>query len=522
MKTQGVAVPPYRLAGLAGAALLAGCAAVGPDFRPPVPAAPAHWEDWHGGAASLSAATPVLAASHAGPTNASTAAPAPAPPWGGLGDATLATLESEARGANSDLGAAALHLAEARASRQSAQSQSGPQAAGRAGVSRERLSETGSSTRLVDAIASGAQREALIDFVSTPFSVYQAGFDASWELDFWGRVRRSVESARAQEAQAGALLAQARLVVAAEVAREYFTLRSQQRQRAELARSLTAADSALELLAAQVRGGLADDSQRLQAQQDVTGLRARVQDLAAAEAATTNRLTLLCGAHPGAFNDRLAAPGGGDMAMAAAPPELHLGQPADFLRRRPDVAAAEHRLAAATADIGVAVADLYPRIAIGASAGFESVHANDFADWGSRQWTLGPTLSLPVFDQGRRRATVELRELQQQEAAVAFQQAVLQAWHDVDDAVTAYAAARVDLDAARRKQDASAEAVALAEARWRHGLTDERPALDARRRLAEACAATAGEEGRVAVQFVAVTKALAFEGAGDAPGSVTP
>jgi NodT family efflux transporter outer membrane factor (OMF) lipoprotein len=323
-------------------------------------------------------------------------------------------------------------------------------------------------------------------------------------------VRRSVESTRARESEADALLAQVRLVVAAEVAREYFTLQAQQRQRAEAARALSAAEDELAILSAQVKGGLADDTQRLQAEQDASGLRARVQDLTAAEAATLNRLTILCGERPGAFNERLAGPGDSSVgdAFATMPRELGLGDPQALLRRRPDVAAAERRLAAATADIGVAVSDLYPRIAFGASAGVEAIHAGDITDWGSRQWSIGPSLSLPVFDQGRRRATVELRELQQQEAAVAFQQAVLQAWHDVDDAVSAYAAARGDLDAARRSQDDSARAAALAEVRWRHGLTDERPALEARRRLADACAATAVDDGRVAVQLVAVSKAL--------------
>lgn len=482
---------PCTIARLAGAVLVSGCAAVGPDFHRPGTTAPAHWEDWHGGDASLSVASD-----------------GPAQSWEGLEDDTLSALQARARDANADLRTAALRLAEARASRQAVQSQSGPQVLGRAGVSRERLSETGSSTRVLDAIATGAQREQIVKFLSTPFSVWQAGFDASWEFDLWGRVRRGVESAQAQEAQADALLAQARLVIAAEVAREYFTLRAQQRQQAEAERALAAGEDGLALLAAQVRGGLADDGARLQAEQDATALRERVQDLAAAVAATMNRLTLLCGERPGAFNEQLAATRGARSAFALETPELRLGQPADFLRRRPDVAAAEHRLAAATADIGVAVADLYPRIAIGASAGVESVHTSEITDWGSRQWSIGPSLSVPVFDPGRRRATVELRDLQQQEAAVAFQQAVLQAWHDVDDAVTAYAATRADLQAARRRQDASAEAAALAEVRWRHGLTDERPAFEARRRLADACATTASEEGRLAVRLVAVAKAL--------------
>ncbi|MFS2055880.1 TolC family protein, partial [Variovorax sp. CT11-76] len=107
-----------------------------------------------------------------------------------------------------------------------------------------------------------------------------------------------------------------------------------------------------------------------------------------------------------------------------------------------DIAAAEAQLHAATARVGVAVAELYPRVTLGARFGNESVGHERFGDWGSRQWQVGPSLSLPIFDMGRRRSTVTLRELQQQEAAVAFQQTVLKAWHEIDGALSAYAAER--------------------------------------------------------------------------------
>jgi len=486
-----------RLPAAAGLALLlTGCTAVGPDYRPPETAAPARWADWHAGDADLAA-----------PDAASAPARSAA-----FGDATLAALQARAAAANLDLRVASLRLAEARSVGAQARSQQGPQVAARAGATRERLSESGSATRLLGALGAPAQQAQLVKFLATPFTLYQAGFDASWEIDLWGRVRRSVESAAAQEGQAQALLAQARLVLRAEVARDYFMLRAQRTQQAALEDERAALREATEVLAAQVRDGLVQDDGRLAAAQQTADLDARIDALRAADAAALAALAALCGEPPGALDTMLAAARPGGPAQPD-PPLPDLGRPGDFLRAQPDVAAAERRLAAATADIGVAVADLYPRVALGASAGFESVHGSEFGDWGSRTWSVGPSLALPVFDQGRRRATIELKRLQQQEAAVAFQQTVLQAWHDVDGAVTGYQSARREREAAARHREAAEQAFALAQARHAGGLVDALPGMQARAALAEARRAEAEAAGRQAVAAVAVLKALGDDGA---------
>src|SRR5690606_12985730 len=153
-------------------------------------------------------------------------------------------------------------------------------------------------------------------------------------------------------------------------------------------------------------------------------------------------ITLLAGMRPGELNAELApwADGGPAQAGWTLPPSLALGLPSTLALRRPDIRAALARLHAATADIGVAIADLYPPIPLGASFGLESVSSGRVGEWGSRQWGIGPSLSLPIFDQGRRRATVQLRRLQEQEAAVAYQRTVLDAWHEIDAALAGYAA----------------------------------------------------------------------------------
>ena len=163
----------------------------------------------------------------------------------------------------------------------------------------------------------------------------------------------------------------------------------------------------------------------------------------------------------------------------------------------------------------MAVAELYPRITLGASFGFESVGSRNFGEWGSRQWSVGPSLQLPIFDGGRRRSTVILRELQQQEAAVAYKQTVLKAWHEIDDALNAYAADRQRHAQLAEKERHSRDAWALARVRYEHGLTDFLVQLDAERTLLQAQREQADSSGRLALDLVMLTKALG--GAGAAP-----
>src|SRR5690606_19392927 len=152
-----------------------------------------------------------------------------------------------------------------------------------------------------------------------------------------------------------------------------------------------------------------------------------------------NALSYLLGDMPGSLQSLLSPDS--DWTLNSMP-DLALGLPSQTVATRPDIRAAEARLREVTAQLGVAEADLYPRIVLGAGLGLESLETGDFSDWGSHQWSIGPRLNLPLFDQGRRRATIELRELQQQEAAIDFQRTVLAAWHEVDTALSRYTAER--------------------------------------------------------------------------------
>ncbi|MDM0075651.1 efflux transporter outer membrane subunit [Variovorax sp. J2P1-59] len=490
------------LAGVLAAAWLSGCA-VGPDFKPQVPEAPANFAAWHGGSPELLDPQRTAPAAATAPQN-----------WSMFGDPVLDALEAKALAANQDLQTAALRFAQSRAQLAVVNSQKSIQVNASAGATRLRESEDGEMTRLLGAL-NPANRDELVKVLSEPHNFYQAGFDASWEIDLWGRVRRSVEAADANVAASKALLAQVQLSVQAEVARHYFELRAVQRQIRLAREDITAAEETLDLVKARADGGLTTDLDVTRQSAQAADLRARLPQLLVQEAQAINQITLLVAERPGALQAQLAPPP--DTSAAAALPDLSLGLPSEMALRRPDIQMAQAQLHAATASIGVAVADLYPRITLGANFGFESVNSGSFGDWGSRKWAIGPNLQLPIFDGGRRRATVNLRELQQQEAAVAYQQTVLKAWHEIDDALNVYTAERRRNAQLAVRERSSRDALQLARVRYDHGLTDFLVQLDAQRTWLQAQRDYAESTSRLALGLVAVSKALG--GAGDVTGS---
>ena len=484
------------------AALLAGCAAVGPDFKAPTLDAPADFAAWHGGSAELADATRAAPAARAAPRD-----------WSVFHDPVLDALLARALTANPDVRTAALRFAQSRAQRGIVDAQQGVQVNASAGATRLRQSENGETTRMLDAINPPNSAD-IVQVLSAPHDFYQAGFDASWELDLWGRVRRAIESADAGVAASRALLAQVQWNVQAEVARRYFELRGAQRQIGLARDDIAAAAETLQLVQARADGGLGTDLDVTRQAAQVADLRARLPQLLAQEAQAANQITLLLGERPGALAAALAAelaPPPADQAVATLP-DLSLGLPSELALRRPDIQAAEAQLHAATANIGVAVADLYPRITLGGGFGVQSVQGGSLGDWGSRQWSIGPNLQLPLFDRGRLRATVTLRELQQQEAAVAYQQTVLKAWHEIDDALSAYTAERRRHAQLALRAQSSRDALQLARARYERGLTDFLVQLDAERTWLQAQRDVTDSVSRLALAWVAVAKALGGAG----------
>jgi len=487
--------------------LTAGCA-VGPDFQAPTPEAPADFSQWHGGSQELLAQRP--------------ASTAPVPDWSQLHDPVLDQLLARAVQANADVRTAALRLAESRALRQSTAAGLGPQLNASAGITRLRLSENSDNTRMIDMLLPPAEQAQVVSTLAQPYDSDQAGFDFSWEIDLWGRVRRSIEAADAQITASQALLAQARWSVQAEVARRYFELRGAQRQLALTRSDIAAAEELLSLVRALADGGQATDLDVTRQQALLADLRARWPQLLAQEATATNALTLLLAQPPGTLQALLAPHENKDSdAHQGVPqprpdswPDLSLGLPSDVARRRPDIVQAEAQLHAATANTGVAVADFYPRLTLGAHFGFQTLSTDGFGDWANRTWSIGPSLQLPIFDNGRRRATLTVRRLQQQEAAIAYHQTVLQAWHEIDNALNAYSAERERNARLVEKERSSRDALTLAKVRYENGLTDFLVELDAQRTLIAAQRDRADSDIQLGLDWTAVTKAL-----GPAPGA---
>ena len=479
---------PLLLSPLAVGLILAGCA-VGPDFVRPEAPAPADWTQWRGGDASLNAELGTQALQLEW--------------WTQLSDPTLDELQRRALQASPDLRTAALHFAQARVQRRTVVAQRGVDVTASAGVNRQRQSENGAGTRMLDILSNDS--DALKQLLAEPFNLYQAGFDASWELDLWGRVRRSIEAADAGVAQQAALLDLARLSVSSEVARNYVQLRAAQHQIVLAREDIAALEERLLLLRARVDGGLQDHLDLDRQQADLAAVRARLPGLLAEEASSGNQLALLLGEHPGALRTQLATPAA---AVSDALPDLSLGLPSEVAQRRPDIRAAQARLQQVTAGIGVAQADLYPSIRLGAKFGYESYLSGEFSDWGSRTWSIGPVLNLPLFDHGRRKSVVQLRELEQQDAAVAYQKTVLQAWQEIDNTLNSYAAAQQQRAQLRVREQATLDAYKIAQARYDAGLVDFLAVLDVRRSYLQTRRDLVDCEALLRSQFIAVNKAL--------------
>ncbi|PRA44559.1 MULTISPECIES: efflux transporter outer membrane subunit [Pseudomonas] len=355
--------------------------------------------------------------------------------WEVFQDAQLSALSRRALTDNLDLQLASARLQQSRAVRQVITAEQYPNSSVSGNYGRKRNSGEGLSD------PSGHNGDSA-------FNLWEAGFSASWELDFWGRVRRQTEAADAslevaENDRRGVLLS-----VLAETAQDYIQLRGVQSTRAVTEQNLEVARHSLKLSQLRLADGVATDLDVAEAAAQVAAIEARLPALQQRQAQLINALSLLMGERPQALQAQLAQDG----PVPQTPRQVAIGLPSQLAERRPDIRQAEARLHAATANIGVAKGDFYPRITLSGSLGSQAMQLSDFGSWGSRQFAIGPQLSLPLFDGGRLRGMLQLREAQQQEAALAYQQTVLRAWHEIDDQLTRY-------NASQLRRDSLAEAV---------------------------------------------------------------
>jgi multidrug efflux system outer membrane protein len=430
------------------ALLLAGCS-MAPDYGPPAIAAPAAYKE---APAGWTAATPLDEA----PRDIW---------WAMFRDPVLDELEGRIEGASPTLAAAVARYDAARAAAGEAAADLYPTVTASADVTRERT-----SARRPGATTAGR------------FTDTTAGAALAYEIDLWGRVRNSVRAARAEADASGADLAAVRLSLQASLADAYFRLRGLDAEAALLHATVDAYARALELTEARHDGGAASGLDVNRAQTLLSDARAQISAVANRRAATEHEIAALVGTTPSALS---IAPIGGS---TSTPPPIPAEAPAALVQRRPDVAAAERRIAAANARVGVARAAFFPDLTLGLAGGFESSHGS-LLDAPAGFWALGPlSAALDLFDGGRRKARVRISRAEYDEAAANYREAALTAFREVEDGLAAsrlLAAQATDQNAAAAAAERTSD---LALIRYREGAADylevvtaQTSALDAER-----------------------------------------
>jgi multidrug efflux system outer membrane protein len=335
------------------------------------------------------------------------------------------------------------------------------------------------------------------------FDLYQVGFDASWEIDIFGGQRRAIEAA---SADIGAAVENQRDVLTTllgEVARNYVEFRLGQHRLQIARRNLGVQQRTVELVNERIRQGLTNELDLARAQAEVATTTAQIPGLETGVSQAGHRLNVLLGDGPMALSGELAKE-----SLPKAPDEVPVGLPSELLKRRADIRQAQWRIASATARVGAAVADQFPRFTINGSAGLQSLQAGDLVNWGSRYYSIGPGISWPVFDAGRTRNQVRVEQARVEQAVLMYRQVVLNALKDVEDALVGYRKARERMAALRESVAAEEKALRIARDLYIQGVTDFLSVLDAQRTLFAAEDALASGEGEVDTSLVALYKAL--------------
>jgi NodT family efflux transporter outer membrane factor (OMF) lipoprotein len=462
-----------------GLLVLAGLGAVdctvGPNYRKAEPNTPAEWSRREATATTV--------------TNAS--APGDLGQWWRrLNDPLLSELVDEAQRQSLDLRKAQARLREARA---------------RLGIaSAGRYPSVGASV--------SASRSGSIDGPSSPTggstsiagSQFNAGFDASWELDLFGGVRRGVEAAQADQESSVASLDDARVSLVAEVASNYVAVRSLQ-IRLEIARTnLSSQSETLELTELRAQAGLVSSQDVEQARSNREQTLAQIPNLETSLAEAEHRLDILLGKMPGTLHARLSAAG----TLPQMPSQVAVGIPADTLRQRPDLRGAERKLAAETARVGVAEAARYPSFKLSGSVGLEVLAQGATGNSTGISYSLLGGLTAPIFNAGRLKNQVEAQDAVREQAEVTYQQTVLTALGDVENALVALARNRERSEALARAAEASRTAAQLARQRYSAGVIDFQSVIDTERTVLSVQDSLASTRADEVLALIRLYKAL--------------
>lgn len=383
--------------------------------------------------------------------------------WRALHDPTLDGLVDAALAHNLDIAEAEASLRQARANREIA-----------AGALAPQINASGSAQE-TQVSANGELPVSHLPGFSREFSLFDGGFDASWELDVWGAVRRSVQEARARGDQSAAALADTRLRVVAEVVRAWSDLRAAQARLASARANVTLRSGIVDLVAQRLAAGEATQGDADAAGQRLAAARAVLPGLQSQASAAAYTLALLTGRPPEATTVLLAD----EAALPSTPPIVAGAIRSEFLERRPDVRAAEADLAALTADIGVQTANLFPRFAIAGSVGQQSQSVSDLALGGSTRFSAGPSFSWPVFSAGRIRAQIRAARAGADASAARYERAVLSALSDSETAINRYSASLDALGRYTEQRLESRHLAGLAAERFDKGEDDRLALLEA-------------------------------------------
>lgn len=461
-------LPVRRGMGAIGAATLAamsGCA-VGPDFKAPEETAPAAWK----------------AASD------TEGAELPANWWRLFSDPTLDELVPRALEQNQDLRGALARVERARAVARQSEADFYPDIHGGASFTRERFSANRPT-------APGAQRAP---YTASTFSV---PFDLSYEIDVWGRVRRSFEAASSAADASELDRVGMSLTVSGDVVRTYFSIRSLDAEAQVLRDAVDLRRQALEIVQGRFTSGVGNEVDVSRALTERATAEATLRGVLRRRAALENALAVLCGEAPQTFTLAPVADLPGVVSVSA-------GLPSNLLKRRPDVGAAVARLREANAQIGVATADFYPTFALTGSAGFLSRDLGSALDAASRTWSFGPSVSVPIFEGGRNTARLRESEAFYREREAAYRQTLLVAFREVEDSLSALSELDGEIRFQAEAQRSADRTFELASGRYRQGLVSYLDVVDAARSQLDARRAQVQLKGIQAESTVLLIKAL--------------
>jgi NodT family efflux transporter outer membrane factor (OMF) lipoprotein len=477
--------------------LLTGCliapmaACVGPDYTPPVPGLTESRTFLDTGKRA-SSSIPILGGTSSAPTDAQW--------WRIFHDPTLTRLESRVAEENLDVQTATLRVAESRSQVASTAAAAFPTLSGNASDYHEAFSQN-SLFKLIPLNSTGSGPSQ----INTGFNNYTIGFDASWELDLWGHVARQIEAADAQLVATAESRRDTLVSSLAELARDYVNLRGTQSLIRIAKDNLRVEQEILDVTRVRQEKGLVTGLDVESAAAQVESVKAQIPQLQSQEVQGINTISLLLGEPPLALSRDLIA----TRAVPSNPPRVPIGLPSELARRRPDIRMAEAQLHAATANIGVAVAEFYPSVRLNGSPTLQALAPKDIFKGSSLQYmNVGPSVTLPIFEGGRLKSNLVLQEKRQQEAAIAYHKAVLSAWHDVVNALTAYKSEQLRRERLKAQVSHAREALMLARSRYDQGVAEFTTLLDDARTVLQAEQQYAQSTTNVSVDLIALYKAL--------------